>query len=75
MQSTSEMIFQEALKLPEPERLTLISRLMDTMPSDDSLLSLDDDSLVDELDRRFADSSGSVTWSELLAEKQCQTPR
>jgi hypothetical protein len=38
------------------------------MPVDDSAISLDDDSLVEELDRRFADREGSVMWPELRAE-------
>jgi hypothetical protein len=42
--------------------------LLETIPVDDSAISLDDDSLVEELDRRFADREGSVEWSELRAE-------
>lgn len=68
MQATSETIIEAALKLPENERLTLVSRLLETMPADDSSLSLDDAALIEELDRRFADREGSVTWSELQAE-------
>jgi hypothetical protein len=69
MQLTSEMIFQEALKLPDSERFALVSRLLETMPADDPLTSLDDASLIEELDRRFADREGSVAWSDLRAEK------
>ena len=69
MQATSEAIIEAALKLPENERLTLVSRILETMPADDSSLSLDDASLIEELDRRFADREGSVTWSELQAEQ------
>jgi len=68
MQPTSEMIFEEALKLPESERLTLVSRLLQTMPVDDSLSAMDDASLIDELDRRFDDHQGSVSWVDLRAE-------
>jgi putative addiction module component (TIGR02574 family) len=68
MQATPEVIYEAALKLPEGERLTLVSRLLETMPAEDSCLSLDDESLAGELDRRFADREGSVTWPELRAE-------
>jgi hypothetical protein len=39
------------------------------MPADDSAISLDDDAIVEELDRRFADREGSVTRPELRAEQ------
>jgi hypothetical protein len=68
MQLPTESVFEAALGLPENERLALVSRLLETMPVDDSGVSLDDDSLVEELDRRFADRAGSVDWSELRAE-------
>lgn len=68
MQATSEAIIEAALKLPENERLALVSRLLETMPDEDTSMSLDDASLIEELDCRFADHEGSVTWSELQAE-------
>jgi hypothetical protein len=63
-----EAIFEAALKLPERERLTLVARLLQTMPTDDPSLSLDDPSLEEELERRWADREGSVEWSALRAE-------
>ncbi len=68
MHLSSETVFEAALGLPEKERLALASRLLETTPVDDSAISLDDDSFVEELDRRFADREGSVDWSELRAE-------
>jgi len=68
MQPTSELIFEQALQLPENERLMLVSRLLASMPAEESSTSLDDDSLIEELDRRFADREGSVAWSDLRAE-------
>lgn len=68
MQATSEVILEAALKLPENERLILVSRLMETMPAEDAGLSLDDASLLDELDRRFNDREGSVSWPDLFVE-------
>jgi putative addiction module component (TIGR02574 family) len=75
MSLASDAIFSEALKLPETERLILVSRLLETMPTDDSVLSLDDASLNEELDRRFADSAGGVPWSELRSEGSCRPPK
>lgn len=68
MQLPSETVFEAALRLPEAERLALVSRLLETMPAEDSAISLDDASLVEELDRRFADREGSIEWSDLRAE-------
>jgi putative addiction module component (TIGR02574 family) len=68
MESTYNAIFEAALQLPESDRLTLVSRLLETMPTEDSSLSLDDPSLAEELDRRFADHAGSVPWSGLRDE-------
>jgi|1186.fasta_scaffold295052_2 hypothetical protein len=65
MQLTAESIFEAAVQLPEGARLELVSRLMDTLPGPANLLSLDDPNLIEELDRRAADDSGSIPWSEL----------
>ena len=68
MQSDPETILSAALNLPESQRLALVSRLLDSLPPDDLTVSLDDPRLAEELDRRFADSSGAVPWPELKAE-------
>jgi putative addiction module component (TIGR02574 family) len=68
MQLTPDNIFEAAVKLPENERLDLVTRLMDTLPAEVNLLSLDDPNLVEELDRRAADDSGAVPWSQLKGE-------
>lgn len=68
VQADYEVVFDAALKLPESERLILVSRLLETMPADDTCLSLDDATLIKELDRRFADRTGSIPWSELKSE-------
>jgi hypothetical protein len=65
MQLSQEAILQAALSLPEGERLDLAHRLLDTLPPEPDLLSLDDPSLIEELDRRAADDVGAVPWSEL----------
>jgi putative addiction module component (TIGR02574 family) len=68
MQADYDMAFEAALKLPEGERLALVSRIMETIPAEDACLTIDDASLPEELDRRFADRSNCVPWSELKAE-------
>jgi hypothetical protein len=68
MQLSPETIFEAALSLPENERLDLAARLLDTVPAELNLLSLDDPNLAEELDRRAADDSGSIPWSELKNE-------
>jgi hypothetical protein len=69
MQLPAETVFEAALGLPEAERLALASRLLETIPVGDSTISLDDDSLLEELERRFADREGEVDWSDLRAER------
>lgn len=69
MHLPSETVFEAALGLPENERLALASRLLETIPVDDSTISLDDDLLLEELERRFADREGEVDWTELRAER------
>jgi putative addiction module component (TIGR02574 family) len=68
MQLSSDSIFEAALQLPESERLELVTRLMDTLPPEPDLLSVDDPNLLAELDRRAADDSGSIPWAELKKE-------
>lgn len=63
-----ESVLAAAMELPEGERFALVARLLETMPADDSAVSLDDASFAEELDRRFADREGSVEWSELRTE-------
>jgi hypothetical protein len=68
MQENTNVLFEAALGLPEEERFSLVSRLLETMPTEDLGLSLEDEDLIDELDRRFADAEGEIPWSELRAE-------
>lgn len=65
MQLTPDLILEAALRLPEGDRLDLAYRLLDTLPPEPDLLTLDDPNLIAELDRRAADDSGSMPWSEL----------
>jgi hypothetical protein len=68
MEPNTDAIFEAAMLLPEVERLTLVSRLLETVPDEDVAISVDDPAFVEELDRRFADREGSVPWSDLRAE-------
>jgi len=68
MQLTTDAIFEAALGLPENDRLDLAAKLLGTVPPELDLLSLDDPNLLEELDRRAADESGAVSWSELKNE-------
>jgi len=66
MQLTPDALYEAALQLPEGERLDLAVRLMDTVPP--GMLSEDDVDFLAELDRRAADDSDSIPWSELKNE-------
>ncbi len=68
MQVDLQVVLDEALQLPEADRLTLVSRLMQSLPPSDVGVSLDDPELAAELDRRFAESDEGVAWSQLKAE-------
>lgn len=68
MQPTPEAILAAALKLSADERLALVTQLLDSVPPDDTVMSLDDPALVEELERRLADPIGAVAWSKLRAE-------
>ena len=68
MPETANVLFEGALQLFEEERLSLVSRILDTMPAEDLTTSLDDPDLLVELERRFADPEGAIPWSELRAE-------
>lgn len=68
MSKASDGLFDAAMNLPEADRISLIGRLLETMPDSDIGLSLDDGNLFEELDSRFADPGGSVSWSDLRAE-------
>jgi hypothetical protein len=60
MELTADTIYEAAVRLPEGQRLDLVSRIMDSLPGPPGLLSIDDPNLIQELDRRSADDAGSV---------------
>jgi hypothetical protein len=69
MEPNANDIFEAAMMLPEGERLTLASRLLETVSAEDVTMGLADPALAEELDRRFADREGSIPWSDLRAEQ------
>jgi putative addiction module component (TIGR02574 family) len=70
MSSQTESVYQAAMALPDAERLMLVERLMETLPSSEDELS--EDEFIAELDRRFAeiqkDPSVGIPWSEIERE-------
>ncbi len=68
MQPSSESILAEALKLPDDEKMVIVSRLLEALPPEDLALSVDDPQFAEELQRRFADREGGIPWPELHAE-------
>jgi hypothetical protein len=59
-------ILEAALRLSEPERIVLVTRLLETLPADElGGLSLDRPDLLEELERRFNDLEGAVPLSDL----------
>ena len=46
----------------------LACRLLESVPADVEMLSMDDPGLLSELDRRSADMEGMVLWSDLREE-------
>jgi putative addiction module component (TIGR02574 family) len=69
MSTDPQAIFEAALHLSQEDRLVLVSQLLDSLPADTPMLSADDPDLIAELDRRFANQEGAVSWSELQAEE------
>lgn len=69
MQTTVNSVLEAAFQLPEDDRRTLLSKLIESVPIDDKTLSLDDPNLADELGRRFLDDVGAIPWTELETER------
>jgi hypothetical protein len=68
MSFDAQQLFNAALHLPEDQRYELVARLLDSTPEELPGLSLDDEDLMAELDRRSADREGAVDWQELRDE-------
>ncbi len=69
MKSQADAILEAAMMLPEEERFVLVSRLLESMPSEETAISIEDPKLIEELNRRFSDREGAVPWSQLRSEE------
>lgn len=63
MTSTAQKLLQEALELPEDDRVEILARLLESLdgPTDPGW----DSKWLAELDRRTASAGGSMDWSEV----------
>ena len=68
MPTDPQTIFDAAMQLREDDRMRLVSRLLESLPPEDSAPSIEDPELTEELDRRFADGEGAISWPDLKAE-------
>lgn len=68
METNVRMVLEAALQLPVNDRLEIASQLLDTVTPGDEGLQLNDPSLIEELDRRFADCEESIPWNRLRDE-------
>ncbi len=68
MPTDPQVILDAAMQLDDDDRMRLVSRLLVSLPPEDSALSIEDPDLMKELDRRFADDEGGISWPDLRAE-------
>ncbi len=68
MATDPQTILDAAMRLRDEDRMLLASRLLESLPPEDSALSIEDPDLAAELDRRFADDEGAISWTDLKAE-------
>ena len=68
MPFSTDQAFEAAMRLPEDDRMALIGRLLETMPTAELGLSVEAPELLEELDRRSADREGEIRWEDLRAE-------
>jgi putative addiction module component (TIGR02574 family) len=59
--SDADRIYDDALRLPEDERAKLMALLADSLGAPDPHAALNDDELVDELERRADDAAAGRT--------------
>jgi hypothetical protein len=65
MQLAPDRILEAALGLSDRERLDLVARILDSVPAETDLLSVNDPKLPSELGRRFSDGAPAIPWSEI----------
>jgi putative addiction module component (TIGR02574 family) len=69
MDEKGRQVLEAALSLSEDQRASIVSALLETLPSEPD--DWDDDELASELDRRLdealTDPSSTVSWTDLKA--------
>lgn len=65
---TPQAIHSAALQLGDEDRLQLAIDLLDSLPEDETMLSMDDPELLDKLERRGKDEAGAMSWEQLRDE-------
>ncbi len=70
MPASADEILAQALKLPETERRMVMNKLAESLPGHDEAAALyaNDPDFLAELERRCADTSGSISWQKLRDE-------
>ncbi len=68
MSTIAEELVSAALRLPESDRLAIVSQLLETMGDEADLDSVDDVEFVAEMRRRRNDPVDAVPWSQLRDE-------
>ena len=66
---TTQAIVAAALQLSESERVEIVTQLLETLPEGADCISLDDQGFIEEMERRFVDPAGAISWSELRSEE------
>ena len=68
MSESTQTLLDAVLKLSEEERTLVAMRVLESLPDDDGL-AMDDEDLLEELEERRKDTSGSIPWSQLKLER------
>jgi hypothetical protein len=63
--TTPDAIVHAALQLPEAERWVIVDKLLESLPAAPSAQDLNDPEFIQEMDRRAADLTGSMEWSQI----------
>jgi hypothetical protein len=61
-----------ALELPETDRMLLAQELMDTIPAESELWSIEDPGFLEDLERRANDGSPRIPWDQVQQEVRRQ---
>jgi hypothetical protein len=67
VEEQTQALFNAALQLPEDERTSLVLRLLETLPNP-NVMSEEPSELEGELERRCADRTGAIPWTDLRSE-------